>query len=107
MADSPGSGRAVGQGPRRTAPVGDRTAVPLRRPGMRTRPVLVTGGTGQLATALQGLGLGVGVRRVGRPEFDFDRPETIDAMFAEARPALVVNAAAYTGVDAAESDVEA
>jgi dTDP-4-dehydrorhamnose reductase len=69
--------------------------------------VLVTGGTGQLATALQGLGLGVGVRRVGRPEFDFDRPETIDAMFAEARPALVVNAAAYTGVDAAESDVEA
>ena len=65
--------------------------------------ILVTGGTGQLATALAGLG-GDCVRRVGRPAFDFDQPETIKATFAAARPALVVNAAAYTAVDAAETD---
>jgi dTDP-4-dehydrorhamnose reductase len=47
------------------------------------------------------------VRRVGRPDFDFDRPEMIAACFRAADPGLVVNAAAYTAVDAAESDQEA
>jgi len=71
--------------------------------------VLVTGGTGQLATALAEAmpGIGLAVQRVGRPAFDFDRPETLEAGFAAARPDLVVNAAAYTAVDAAESDAEA
>jgi dTDP-4-dehydrorhamnose reductase len=67
-------------------------------------PVLVTGGSGQLASALAGA---PGVLRVGRPAFDFDRPETIEATFRAAAPWLVVNAAAYTAVDAAESDAEA
>lgn len=67
-------------------------------------PILVTGGSGQLATALaEGCGE-LPVRRVGRPEFDFDRPETLAAVFASLRPCLVVNAAAYTAVDAAETD---
>jgi dTDP-4-dehydrorhamnose reductase len=66
-------------------------------------PILVTGGTGQLAAALATLG-GDRVRRVGRPEFDFDRPETIAATFCAAAPGLVVNAAAFTAVDAAETD---
>jgi dTDP-4-dehydrorhamnose reductase len=71
-----------------------------------TAPVLLTGGSGQLATALEAAARqrGLPVRRIGRPEFDFDRPATIDAAFAAAAPALVVNAAAYTAVDAAESD---
>ena len=69
-----------------------------------TGPILVTGGTGQLASALAGA---AGVRCVGRPAFDFDRPETIEAVFRAAAPRLVVNAAAYTAVDAAESDAEA
>ena len=68
--------------------------------------ILVTGGAGQLATALQQEG-GAAVRRVGRPEFDFDRPETLAAVFAAARPALLVNAAAWTAVDAAEADPDA
>lgn len=66
-----------------------------------TGPILVTGGAGQLATALSSA---ASVRRVGRPDFDFDRPETIAACFHAANPSLVVNAAAYTAVDAAESD---
>jgi len=69
--------------------------------------ILVTGGTGQLAGALDRAATGLRVRRVGRPDFDFDRPETIDASFYPAAPALVVNAAAYTAVDAAETDAEA
>ena len=63
--------------------------------------ILVTGGHGQLATALA---RSAETLVVGRPRFDFDRPETIDATLATVAPTLVVNAAAWTAVDAAESD---
>ena len=66
--------------------------------------ILVTGGTGQLASALAA---GPDVHLVGRPDFDFDRPDTIEAAFRALAPRLVVNAAAYTAVDAAENDVAA
>ncbi len=69
--------------------------------------LLVTGGTGQLAVALDDAAGGRDILRVGRPDFDFDRPESIDATFADAAPALVINAAAHTAVDAAETDAEA
>jgi dTDP-4-dehydrorhamnose reductase len=63
--------------------------------------LLVTGGTGQLATALaRG---GAAVRVVGRPAFDFERPASI-ASALEGAPALVINAAAWTAVDAAETE---
>jgi dTDP-4-dehydrorhamnose reductase len=68
-----------------------------------TRRILVTGGSGQLASALATIG-GDRVLLAGRPALDFDRPETIAAAFREADPWLVVNAAAYTAVDAAETD---
>ena len=63
--------------------------------------ILVTGGHGQLASALASQ---PDVTVVGRPAFDFDRPETIDAAFAAAKPSCVINAAAWTAVDAAETD---
>jgi dTDP-4-dehydrorhamnose reductase len=69
-----------------------------------TQPILVTGGTGQLASALAAA---PGVQRVGRPAFDFEKPETIETVFRAVSPRLVVNAAAYTAVDAAETDVDA
>jgi dTDP-4-dehydrorhamnose reductase len=71
--------------------------------------ILVTGGNGQLALALEksGVAAGLKLRRVGRPVFDFDHLSTIDAVIAETRPNLVINAAAYTAVDAAETDAEA
>ena len=65
--------------------------------------ILVTGGAGQVATELAQRAV---VKRVGRPDFDFDRPETIEAVFAATAPTLVINAAAWTAVDAAESDPE-
>jgi dTDP-4-dehydrorhamnose reductase len=69
-------------------------------------PLLVTGGTGQLAQALREAGNG-DVRVVGRPEFDFERPESLDALFAGTPPRVLINAAAWTGVDAAEGEPEA
>ncbi len=71
-----------------------------------TAPLLITGGGGQLASALADAAAarGLAARHVGRPACDFDRPETIDAVFRETRPRLVINAAAYTAVDAAEDD---
>jgi dTDP-4-dehydrorhamnose reductase len=69
--------------------------------------ILVTGGNGQLATALEAAAGDRPLRRVGRPEFDFDRPASLGEVFERIRPSLVVNAAAYTAVDAAESDADA
>jgi dTDP-4-dehydrorhamnose reductase len=68
--------------------------------------ILVTGGSGQVAWEFGTQG-GMAVRVVGRPDFDFDRPETIGEIFRTARPSAVVNAAAYTAVDAAETNQDA
>ncbi|MBB2203376.1 dTDP-4-dehydrorhamnose reductase, partial [Gluconacetobacter tumulisoli] len=67
-------------------------------------PILVIGRSGQLATALARSGH-PGLRCLGRPDLDFDRPETLDAALTAAEPGLVINAAAWTAVDAAEDDV--
>jgi dTDP-4-dehydrorhamnose reductase len=74
-----------------------------------TGPILITGGSGQLGNALQKQAAAAGIPyiAVSRPDFDFERPETIDACFARAAPSLVINAAAYTAVDAAETNQEA
>ena len=71
-----------------------------------TGPILVTGGSGQLATALAAA-RPHGVSVVGRPAFDFDRPDTIGQTLHAHRPALVVNAAAWTAVDLAETEAQA
>jgi len=68
-------------------------------------PILVTGGSGQLATSLLQIG-GNRIIRVGRPEFDFDDPATIASIIAVHRPTVVVNAAAWTAVDLAETEVD-
>jgi dTDP-4-dehydrorhamnose reductase len=74
-----------------------------------TAPILITGGTGQLGVALAeaAAALGLVLDRVDRPAFDFDRPGSIAQVFAASAPALVVNTAAYTAVDAAEDDADA
>ena len=68
--------------------------------------ILVTGGTGQLAQMLAAEG-GARVTVVGRPTFDFDRPDSIAETIRTHRPALVVNAAAWTAVDGAEAEPDA
>jgi dTDP-4-dehydrorhamnose reductase len=70
-------------------------------------PILVTGGSGQVAGAIAGLAGGRNLLRVGRPEWDFDRLEGWRERLAAIAPSLIVNAAAYTAVDRAETDAEA
>jgi dTDP-4-dehydrorhamnose reductase len=69
-------------------------------------PILVTGTAGQLAQALARLAPAHDMEVVclGRPELDFDQPESLEAAFASRPWAAIVNAAAYTAVDAAEQD---
>src|SRR4051794_7903072 len=69
--------------------------------------LLVTGATGQLARSLAELDesapdLSIVVH--GRPELDLEKPRIIASLIECIRPDVVVNAAAYTAVDAAESD---
>ena len=70
--------------------------------------LVVTGREGQVATALAeaGAAAGVEVVRLGRPELDLERPETIAPALRAARPDAVVSAAAYTAVDQAEREPE-
>ncbi|MCX7372517.1 MAG: dTDP-4-dehydrorhamnose reductase [Alphaproteobacteria bacterium] len=68
--------------------------------------ILFTGAAGQvggaLATALPARGFTA--LPTTRDSLDFDRPESITAAFHAARPDAVVSAAAWTAVDAAESN---
>lgn len=67
--------------------------------------LLVTGSEGQLARKLGALsGPQAPVFAIGRPELDIAKPEAIAAAIEKYEPGAVVNAAAYTAVDKAESD---
>lgn len=71
--------------------------------------VLVTGGGGQLGHDVVSI-LQASGRQVIAPtlaELDFMVPASIDAIISEYRPDVVVNCAAYTQVDKAESEADA
>ena len=80
--------------------------------------LLVLGANGQvgreLRRSLAALGEVIGASRDGRLEdgsdgvvADLDDPAALQALVAELKPVAVINAAAYTAVDKAESDAEA
>ncbi len=68
--------------------------------------LVVTGRNGQVAASLQQMGRAgrIEVIALGRPELDLERPQTVADAVAAARPDVIVNAAAYTAVDRAESE---
>lgn len=70
--------------------------------------ILVTGKNGQVDTALQieGDRLGLDIVRIGRPDVDLSKPETIETAVREIRPEVIISSAAYTAVDKAESEPE-
>ena len=75
---------------------------------MRQRPIVVVGGTGQIASALARLGE-IAERPVvtlGRPDLDLAIPASLVPALAARDPCLVINAAVYTAVDHAETDRE-
>jgi dTDP-4-dehydrorhamnose reductase len=71
------------------------------------QPILITGGSGQVARALEVHADGLLVKRIGRPELDFDDLASIPALLESISPRMILNAAAYTAVDKAESEPEA
>ena len=73
------------------------------------KPILVTGGTGQVGTALRQLGPRFGVEIVAptRAELDLASPPSIEAMVHRRDWSAVINCAAYTAVDKAESEPDA
>lgn len=70
--------------------------------------LLVTGKTGQVVTALIEVGAakGVDIIAMGRPELDLANPQEGLFRLAEAKPDVIVSAAAYTAVDKAETEAD-
>lgn len=69
------------------------------------RQILLIGKDGQLGRELQPLLSPLGeVKSVGRDGLDLANPEAIANIFAEIEPDLIINAAAYTAVDKAETE---
>ena len=73
---------------------------------MMTR-ILLTGADGQLGQELQQTLMPLGeVIALTRQELDLSQSEHIRQLFQQIRPNLIVNSAAYTAVDKAESEVD-
>jgi len=74
--------------------------------------ILVFGKDGQLGKALKDISKAKHVERrhriyyVGRAECDLANPDAITALLNQIKPDLMINAAAYTAVDRAETDVD-
>jgi dTDP-4-dehydrorhamnose reductase len=69
--------------------------------------IVVTGLTGQIATALVERAAelpDIEITPIGRPVLDLARPREVEAAFRPLKPDVVVNAAAYTAADQAESE---
>lgn len=67
--------------------------------------ILLFGRDGQLGNALAGPLAALGaVTALGRAEADFTDPEILRATIRDLQPEVIVNAAAYTAVDRAESE---
>ena len=72
-----------------------------------TKRILVTGINGQLGQELKKTLIPLGkVIGVGRETMDLTQPSDIRRVIAQAKPDFIVNAAAYTAVDKAETEVE-
>src|ERR1700759_3437840 len=70
------------------------------------RPVLLTGGNGQVGTALRRLApAGWDIHAPSRTELDLGDPDQLAAAVASRPWAAVIHAGAYTAVDRAEDDV--
>jgi dTDP-4-dehydrorhamnose reductase len=72
-----------------------------------TGPILITGAAGQLGFELQRLApAGVDLLPVDVQQLDLTRSDAVEAFIAAHRPAAIINCAAYTAVDRAESEPE-
>ena len=74
---------------------------------MTAERILLLGANGQLGTEFRALLEGTcELHALTRAEADFSKPEQLRRIVAELKPAVILNAAAYTAVDKAESEPE-
>jgi len=74
---------------------------------MTNRKILIFGCSGQVGWELRHKLACLGqMSAMGSAEVDFSRPDSIRKAVRAAEPAVIVNAAAYTAVDKAESEPE-
>jgi dTDP-4-dehydrorhamnose reductase len=68
--------------------------------------IAVTGRNGQVVQSLvqRATAAKIDIQTVARPEADLTRPETVERALINLQPDAIVNAAAYTAVDLAESE---
>jgi dTDP-4-dehydrorhamnose reductase len=68
--------------------------------------IVVTGTKGQVVSALRerGAAVGIDIVTIGRPDIDFLDPHRVAVIVAGVEGDAIVNAAAYTSVDSAESE---
>ncbi|RXH29845.1 MULTISPECIES: dTDP-4-dehydrorhamnose reductase [Bradyrhizobium] len=73
---------------------------------MIEQPILIAGRSGQLGSCLHDLAAlsGVSAVALGREELDLEVREGVDRTIASIAPCMIINAAAYTAVDQAESE---
>lgn len=69
-------------------------------------PILVIGYHGQVATSLRKIG-GKDILAIGRPEIDLENLENFSHLLEKYQPKLIINAAAWTKVDLAETEQDA
>src|SRR5579872_1204165 len=76
---------------------------------MMLGPILIAGRKGQLARCLQELAAAQGLPFVamGREQLDLETHDRVDAVVSAVAPSVIINAAAYTAVDRAESEKNA
>lgn len=74
---------------------------------MAQRSILIAGRNGQLASCLRDLAAlrGSPAVALGREELDLEVRESLDRAVASVDPSVIINVAAYTAVDQAESEV--
>lgn len=72
---------------------------------MNSESILLIGSNGQVGKELQ-LTLEYELQALARPEADLNRPEDLCRLIEEDKPEILINAAAYTAVDKAETEPE-
>ena len=73
---------------------------------MKTPTLLITGGSGQVAWDLKQFAADKTIKLVAcsRDELDITNPDSINQAFAQFKPDIIINTAAYTAVDKAEQE---